>query len=120
MIEQMNRFCANFNKKPHLHSLLGSSHTVFFQIGGFLVEIADGRAGVVISDVPGKPLLAKITGSPEAIGELLCGTARMRDLLNHRTIEVQASFRAVLKLESIFLLAKEFEPEKTLLTETMS
>ncbi|WP_316571527.1 hypothetical protein [Neobacillus sp. YIM B06451] len=112
MIEQIHRFCANFNKKPHIHSLFGSSQTVYIQIGGSFVEFGDGKARVSNGEKLSKPLLANITGSPEAIGELLCGTARMRDLLNHRAIHIDASFRTVLKLESIFLLAKELEFEK--------
>ncbi|RDU36953.1 hypothetical protein DRW41_09645 [Neobacillus piezotolerans] len=123
MIEQINRFCAAFNKKPHLHPLIGGSKKVYLNIGGCFLEFREGMAMIGSAEAPGEPWLAEVTGRPEAISELLSGTARMRDLLTLGTLEVQASFRTVLKLESIFLLAKEYaseEGETSLLTEPMS
>ncbi|WP_156424455.1 hypothetical protein [Bacillus sp. FJAT-27445] len=120
MIEEITRFVAAFNNKPHIHYLFRSTKPVYIQIDVFQIEISEGKAKAVQGVFTHGPLLAEITGLPGAIAELLAGKARLRDLLSQGLVQVNASFRTVLKLESAFLLAKEHFSEITkisLLTE---
>ncbi|RHW42670.1 hypothetical protein D1B31_03510 [Neobacillus notoginsengisoli] len=111
MIGQIERFVETVNEKTHISGLFKSSRPFFLHIAGIPIEIVGGNARLSPGSADARDSecsgTASITGEAEAIVQLLKGEKRLRDLLNQEAVEISASFRTILKLESVFLLAKK-------------
>jgi len=116
MIGQIERFVESVNEKTHISRLFKDRRPFFIFIDGIPIEIQDGTARLSPGSEDSfnrdkKPWSgsAAINGETDALVQLLNGEIRLRDLLNQEAISIEASFRTLLKLEAVFLLAKNKE-----------
>lgn len=116
MIGQIERFVETVNEKTHISRLFKDSKPFFIFIDGIPIEIHDGTARLSPGSEDslnreGKACsgTAAIKGEADVLVQLLNGEKRLRDLLNQEAISIEASFRTLLKLEAVFLLAKKEE-----------
>ncbi|CEG28448.1 hypothetical protein [Bacillus sp. B-jedd] len=116
MIGQIERFIETVNEKTHISRLFKDSKPFFIFIDGIPIEIQDGTARLspgsedsLNRDEKACSGAAAIKGETDALVQLLNGEKKLRDLLNQEAISIKGSFRTLLKLEAVFLLAKNKE-----------
>ncbi|OCA87628.1 hypothetical protein A8F94_07155 [Bacillus sp. FJAT-27225] len=107
MIAEIQRFTNSYNKKKQISGLFRTNRLLVVDFGEWLMQIS-AESAALLEDIPnGDADYISIKGSREALKELVGGRERLRALAALGVLEVTGSFRSVLLLEAIFLLAKE-------------
>lgn len=109
VVTKIEKLTAEFNQSlqnnVHIHQLVQHSLTILIQTNGVKKSLAlTTKKKLVINQKPPNSHDVYLRGQDDEIRSILLGSKSLKKAVENKEIELKASFRHILLLDSIFLL----------------
>lgn len=109
MVTKIEKLTAEFNQSlqnnAHIHQLVQHSLTILIETNGVKKSLAlTTKQKLVINQKPPNTHDVYLRGQDDEIQSILLGSKSLKKAVENKEIELKASFRHILLLDSIFLL----------------